>query len=60
MMNKNTKKRFLIIRGDMLGDVILSTALIPAIKDHYPDSEIYFLGLDFLRLIASSKDISLG
>ncbi|RAP32077.1 hypothetical protein DID75_05350, partial [Candidatus Marinamargulisbacteria bacterium SCGC AG-410-N11] len=60
-MQNNSKKRFLIARCDVLGDVVLSTALIPAIKDHYPNSEIYFLAnknyKGFLNKIPEIKQV---
>jgi ADP-heptose:LPS heptosyltransferase len=37
------KVRILITRTDRLGDVILSTPVLEALKRHYPDSEITFL-----------------
>lgn len=41
---KNTDiKKVLIIRSDLLGDIILSLPAIYAIKNHFPKSEIYFL-----------------
>ncbi len=43
-MNKNQKyKRILIVRLDRIGDVLLSTPVIKAVRDAYPDSYIAFM-----------------
>lgn len=42
-----------------LGDVIVSTALIRAIKEKYPDSEItYAVGQDYVHVLAGNPDIT--
>lgn len=38
-----TPKRILIIRPDVIGDVVLTTPLLGALKSRYPESELYLL-----------------
>ncbi|MBG90365.1 MAG: hypothetical protein CL521_00935 [Actinobacteria bacterium] len=42
-MKLSKAPKILISRGDVLGDVVVTTALIKPIKKAYPDSQIYFL-----------------
>ena len=43
MKKKKTPRKFLVIRFRQMGDAILSTALLNAIKRNFPDSEVHFV-----------------
>jgi lipopolysaccharide heptosyltransferase II len=45
---KDKKLKFLVVRPDRIGDVVLSTPVIDALKRAYPGSEIHFLAQDFV------------
>lgn len=56
---KNEIKQILIIRLSSLGDILLSTPLIRATKNKYPDSEITFLCREeYLNSISTNPHIS--
>lgn len=72
MPQKNQPTRILIIRTDRIGEVLLSTALVDAIKKHIPDSRITFVtssiarellsckpGIDHVEIFDTVKDISI-
>ncbi len=42
-MDKVEKPKILVVRFSSLGDVILTTAILPNLKAHWPDSEVIFL-----------------
>lgn len=42
-MDNIEKPKILVVRFSSLGDVILTTALLPNLKDQWPDSEVVFL-----------------
>jgi ADP-heptose:LPS heptosyltransferase len=53
------KIRILIARGDVLGDVILSTAIIKPLKKKFPDAEIYFLiNPDYIPILEPIPEIT--
>ncbi len=43
---RNKKLKMLIVRPDKIGDVVLSTPVLEALKQSYPESEIHFLVRD--------------
>lgn len=43
---RNKKLKILIVRPDKIGDVVLSTPVLEALKHSYPESEIHFLVRD--------------
>jgi ADP-heptose:LPS heptosyltransferase len=51
-------KRILISRTDNIGDVILTLPLAGILKEHFPNSEIFFLGKNYTKeIIKVSKHI---
>jgi heptosyltransferase-2 len=55
---KQIKKRILVIKLDALGDVLRTTSILPALKDEYPDSQIYWVTKkDAALLLKNNKDI---
>ncbi|MCX6165490.1 MAG: glycosyltransferase family 9 protein [Ignavibacteriae bacterium] len=42
-IDKKTIKKILIIKFGGIGDVLLSTPVLPNLKNYFPDAEIYFL-----------------
>ncbi len=41
LLDKNDKKRFLIVAKESIGDLIYSTALLDSFKESYPDYDLY-------------------
>lgn len=53
------QKRFLIIRLSSIGDILLTTPFVRALRKKYPDSRIDFLiKSDYAELIANNKNIN--
>jgi heptosyltransferase-2 len=46
ILNKNEKIKFLIIRLSSIGDIILTTPLIRAIRNNYPNAIVDYLAVD--------------
>ena len=59
-MNKNPKKlknikKVLIVRTDHIGEVLLSTVVVDAIKKHYPQAKITFATSSLSKSIVEAK-----
>ncbi len=46
--------RILICRTDSIGDVVLTLPVAAVLKNHYPESEIYFLGRNYTKPVIES------
>jgi lipopolysaccharide heptosyltransferase II len=71
-MTKNQSPRILIVRTDRIGEVLLSTALVDAVKKHIPDAHVSFAtspvahdlmlckpGLDHIETFDTGDNVSL-
>jgi len=57
--SKSRVRKILIIRTDRIGDVILSTPVVKALRDYFPDSFIAFLTTPYTEeLVSENKDIN--
>jgi len=55
---KQIKKRILVIKLDALGDVLRTTCILPALKEEYPDSQIYWVTKkEAALLLKNNKEI---
>ena len=54
-MQEKAKNRFLIVRTDKIGDVILTIPVISNIRSAYPDAYIGFLGREYTRKILENN-----
>lgn len=58
MPSKTTPRRILIIRTDRMGDVILSTPVLTAFKESFPESHVAMMVRDYTRpLVEGHPDI---
>ena len=48
-IDRNKIKKILVIKFGGIGDILLSTPVLPNLKDHFPDAEINFLTLRHSR-----------
>lgn len=55
MNNEKKYKKILIVRTDRLGDVVLSTPVIKAMRDAYPESYIAFMTRPYARDIVEGN-----
>ncbi|MEI6863487.1 MAG: glycosyltransferase family 9 protein, partial [Candidatus Omnitrophota bacterium] len=55
MSKINNYKNILVVRLDRLGDVVLSTPVLKALRDAYPDSRITFMVRPYVKDIAHSN-----
>lgn len=56
---KNSLKNIVIIRTDRIGEVLLSTVAVDAIKEAYPDATISFVTSEYSRpLVEGSGDVA--
>jgi heptosyltransferase-2 len=53
--HKNNFRRILIIRTDRIGDVLLSTAVIKALRDNYPDAYIAMMVAPYAKDIVDGN-----
>lgn len=54
---KNTPKNILVIKWGALGDIVMSTPAIRALKETWPDSKVVLLGNSLMNQIAPSNSI---
>src|SRR3989344_3180099 len=59
MINFQKTKRIILIRNDKIGDLVLSTNVITALKKRFPDSRIdMVVSKENIQLIEKNKSVS--
>ena len=53
---KNNPKKIVILRTDRIGEVLLSTVAIDAVKKGYPGVEVYFVTSEYSEPLISGRD----
>ncbi len=59
-IDEKKKTKILLIRPDRIGDVVLSTPVIAAIKHYYPNAEVYFLVRDHVLPVVKHNALLSG
>jgi lipopolysaccharide heptosyltransferase II len=57
MSKKSDPGKIAVIRTDRIGEVLLSTVLVPAIKLVYPEAEIFFVTSEYARPLVEDMEL---